>query len=467
LKNYFNSLDDVNLVNHERRLAGGNYKKWKLEIESLSQRSINEILPNKVISLEDLKSVLKNINRVNTPIFLDPENATWLDVACHGNARQNLEYSTIEKHLRTARFMVNHAVPVDFRNLTIESVIKHFDYRISIEGATRDALRHERDAVYMFLRAFKQFSDEWREYLILPKKRGGMKTPFVLMPAQVNKLYHGTFGNTTYENVLAQTIVFTLINFGMRPPSEIINLNLENVNIDKNGAGYIWIKEDKKGNIERQYFPYDKKVLSSKVYRTPLNYINTWRDTVKNEYSGDALFLQPNGRRITGKWLRTHIVNRGKGILQEKKFKLYTCRHTFATYYYDWTKDLKEVARRLGHSKTDSIDHYIGICKDLKTQIGKKGNLFDKALRRNSKKSYFGGKPKKRLSAKKGTISNLPSCWPVWARQDRAQFLGGKIEIVASFKHYLEYCINSLTKPFSYFFLFLDKNFLVVMPDRY
>ena len=262
--------------------------------------------------------------------------------------------------------MENHIVPVDFRNLNVETVIKHFDYRIEFENASRDALRHERDAIYMFLRAYKQFTDEWREYLKLPKKRGGLKTPFVLMPSQVNKLYHGTYGKTTYENVLGQTIVFTLISFGMRPPSEIINLNLENVNINKNGAGYIWIKEDKKKGIERQYFPYDKKVLSSKVYRTPLNYIKTWRDKAKKDYSGNALFLQPNGKRITGKWLRDHITKKGKEIIQENSFKLYTCRHTFATYYYDWTKDIKEVARRLGHSKTDSVDHYIGICNDFK-----------------------------------------------------------------------------------------------------
>ena len=395
--------------------VGGINQKWNILRKNGRQYNVDQIIPKCGISLEELKSALKNINRVNTPIFLDPEKATWLDVACHGKARQNLELSTIEKHLRTARFMESHEVPVDFRHLTVENVIKHFDYRIVIEKATRDALRHERDAVFMFLRAYKQFTKEWREYLILPKKRGGLKTPFVLMPSQVNQLYHGTFGSTIYENVLAQTIVFTLINFGMRPPSEIINLDLENVNINKNGAGYIWIIEDKKDNIERQYFPYDKKVLSSKVYRTPLNYINTWRDKIKNEHSGNALFLQPNGRRITGKWLRTHIVNRGKQILQEKKFKLYTCRHTFATYYYDWTKDLKEVARRLGHSKTDSVDHYIGICKDLKTQIGKKGNLFDKALRR---KNDFGGKPKKRLSPKKPAISILPSRCEVWARQD-------------------------------------------------
>jgi len=414
-ENHINNHYDYDLADNFNQLAGGNKEKCNILTKG-RQKYTNEILPKSGISLGEIKSALENINRVNTPIFLDPKKTTWLDVACHGKARQNLGYTTIEKHLRTARFMENHTIPVDFRELTVENIVRHFDYRIEVENATRDALRHERDAVYMFLRAYKQFTKEWREYLILPKKRGGLKTPFVLMPSQVNELYHGTFGQTIYENVLSQTIVFILINFGMRPPSEIINLNMENININTNGAGYIWIKEDKKNGIERQYFPYDKKVLSSKVYRTPLNYINTWRDKVQNEYSENALFLQPNGKRITGKWLRTHIVNRGKEIIKDNRFKLYTCRHTFATYYYDWTKDIKEVARRLGHSKTDSVDHYIGICKDLKTHIGKKGNLFDKALRRKNKP--FEGKPKKRLSQKKPSISISPSSWQVWARQD-------------------------------------------------
>jgi len=451
LKNNNNKDYDYNLANNFNDLAGGNKKKCDI-LEKERQEHINGILPKKVLSLEELRSALENTNRVNTPIFLDPQSATWLDVACHGKARQNLKYTTIEKHLRTARFMVNHDVPVDFRNLTVESVIKHFDYRIAMENATRDALRHERDAVFMFLRAYKQFSDEWREYLILPKKHGGMKTPFVLMPSQVNRLYHGTFAKTRYENVLFQTIVFTLVNFGMRPPSEIINLNLENVVVDKNGTGYIWIKEDKKDGIERQYFPYDKKVLSSKVYRTPFNYINTWRDKVKTEKSGNALFLQPNGKRVTGKYIRDHIVKTGKKIT-DNRFKLYTCRHTFATYYYDWTRDLKEVARRLGHSKTDSIDHYIGIRKDLKNQIGNKGNLFDKALRHNKRLEDSlkrDCRPKKRLSRLSPPVVRYGPAEIETRQQEKEN------EIVFSKHHYLVFGINFFTKIFSYFFTFFD-----------
>jgi len=140
--------------------------------------------------------------------------------------------------------MSNHPVPVNFRNLTIESVIKHFDYRRAIENASRDALRHERDAVYMFLRAFRQFTPEWKEYVKLPKKQSGLATPFILFPKTLNKLYHGTYGKTQYENVLFQTIAFTIANFGMRPPSELWMMRTDH--LYKLDRPYIKVVEKKK-----------------------------------------------------------------------------------------------------------------------------------------------------------------------------------------------------------------------------
>jgi len=438
--------------------AGGYQQKWK-EALDLKPDVLNTIIPEVGITVEVISEHLENISIVDVPIFLDPKTATWLDVAHHAKARQNLGSTTIEKHFRTARFMINHPLPVDFRNLSIESVIKHFDYRRAIENASRDALRHERDAVFMFLRAFKQFTDEWKEYVKLPKKRRGTSTPFVLFPKMLNHLYHGSYGKTHYEDVLFQTIVFTVANFGMRPPSEIINLDLQNVVINKDGTGYIWIKEDKKGGIERQYFPFDKKVLSSRVYRTPANYMNTWRHKVANDLSGDALFLMPDGKRVTGKYIRDHISMNGKIIVNDDRFKLYTLRHTFATYYYDWTRDLKKVARRLGHNKTDSVDHYIGICDDLKTQIGKKANLFDQALRHfkdnGGKQGERDCRPKKALSQK---VSPVGGYGPAEAQKFQQE---KKLEIVLSFWHYLNIGISTISFYFSFFKFLEVKNWAI------
>lgn len=447
-----NKNSEINFNNSKNHSAiehrGGDSQEWNI----LSDLGLNvECLIPEGINMEVLTKQLETINRVDVPIFLDPKTAPWLDVAYHGIARQNLSIATIEKHFRTARFMVNHPQPVDFRNLTVENIVKHFDYRITFENATRDALRHERDAIYMFLRAFKQFTPEWREYLILPKKKGKIKNPFVIFPSTLNKLYHATYSKNEYENILMQTIVFTIANIGMRPPSEIINLDIDSLIINNDGTGYIWIKEQKKGDTERQYIPFDKKVLSSKVYRTPFNYLKTWRPLVSNNKSGKALFLQLDGKRITGKYIRDHIVKIGKKISKDNRFKLYTLRHTFATYYYDWTKDIKKVARVLGHSKTDSVDFYINIANDFNNQLGKKSNLFNQALRQPLK--MVGGKPVKRDRRPKKALSRLFSPVGWYGPAEILTFLQKKKrEIDLRFLHYLG-IFNSLTKPFFSFFV--------------
>ena len=175
-------------------------------------------------------------------------------------------------------------------------------------------------------------------------------------------------------------MVFMGFNFGMRPPSEICNLNLEDVVINDDSTGYIRIHEDKKHGKHRLIYPYNKTVLSSSVFKTPKNYIDNWRHKVANKNSRNALFLMPNGQRVATWYLRDHIAPVGKKVCNEKSFILYTMRHTFATYLYEYTKDMKKVAKRLGHKKSDTVDRYVHIADSMKEQTGKR-NLFNQALR--------------------------------------------------------------------------------------
>jgi len=55
-------------------------------------------------------------------------------------------------------------------------------------------------------------------------------------------------------------------------------------------------------------------------------------------------------------------------------------RHTFATYYYQLTKNLKKVSVKLGHTKTKNTDKYVAIAEDLEEQFKGK-NLFNIALK--------------------------------------------------------------------------------------
>ncbi|KYK20885.1 hypothetical protein AYK21_05455 [Thermoplasmatales archaeon SG8-52-2] len=369
------------------RLDGGKNQEWKRIIKIISQNQINK-LPN-VDIMSALAYELKNIKRTKFPIFLDPKTASFVDVGIHAKIRQYLSDSTIEKNLRYARFMEKHPCPVDFRNLTAESFIRHIDYRLEIENppATPNAIKHEKKAILMFLRAYNMYSDQWKKLVKTPPVTDNDENIEVPFPTVVNELYHAKYSKDKYENILMQTIVFLGFNFGMRPPSEICNLNLEDIILNKDGTGYIRIHEDKKHGKNRIIIPFNKTVLSSPVFKTPLNYINNWRNKVANNKSENALFLKPDGGRITGKYLRDHITPEGKKIAGSY-FHLYTMRHTCATYLYEYTKELEIVRRRLGHKKPSTTIKYVHIADSIKRQVGKR-NLFNQALRLISKR----GKP--------------------------------------------------------------------------
>jgi integrase len=386
-ENLINNSQNSELTNSQKELVGGINQEWKNIIKKISQKQVEHALHGDI--MRNLAYELKNIKRTEFPIFLDPKTASFVDVGIHAKIRQYLSDSTIEKNLRYARFMEKHPCPVDFRNLTAENFLRHIDYRLELENppATPNALKHEKKAILMFLRAYNLYSDQWKKLVKTPPVTDSEENIEVPFPTVVNELYHATYSKNKYENILMQTIVFLGINFGMRPPSEICNLNLEDIILNKDGTGYIRIHEDKKRGKNRVIIPFNKTVLSSPVFKTPKNYTDNWRDKVANDKSGNALFLKPDGRRITGKYLRDHITPTGKKIAGSY-FHLYTMRHTCATYLYEYTKELEIVRRRLGHKKPSTTIKYVHIADSIKRQVGKR-NLFNQALRSISKR----GKP--------------------------------------------------------------------------
>ena len=120
--------------------VGGKYQRWKLEIEELSKRFVNGNIPPLGNIMGELTYALKHIKRTDFPIFLDPQNSSFIQVAQHAKIRQYLADNTIIKNIRYARFMEVHSCPIDFRNLSFDQVLKHFDYRIEVENATSNAL---------------------------------------------------------------------------------------------------------------------------------------------------------------------------------------------------------------------------------------------------------------------------------------------------------------------------------------
>ena len=383
---------------------GGGQKKWNTLKPVRSESVKRPKIPLVGDIMRELADALKHINRTNFPIFLDPQTSSFIQVAQHGKIRQYLAENTIIKNIRYARFMELHPCPIDFRNLTPESVLKHFDYRIELENATAHALAHEKKTIMMFLRAYglkKEDLELWAQVLRTPPVIINDKIDFVY-PQDVHNFYifdgysnKRNYALRVYENKLFQHIAFLGFNFGMRCPSEIVTLTLDDVKINKDGTGHITIHEKKKRGKERDIIPYSKKILSSNRYKTPKNYRDNWRHKVANKESGNAFFLQWNGKPITEKYVRDHLSPSGKKITGNPKFKPYNMRHTFATYYYQLTKNIKKVSKKLGHTKTANTDKYVDVAEDLEEQFNGK-NLFNIALKPHN--IIVGGKQKKQVT---------------------------------------------------------------------
>jgi len=64
-------------------------------------------------------------------------------------------------------------------------------------------------------------------------------------------------------------------------------------------------------------------------------------------------------------------------------------RHTFATFLYQYTKNIKKVSKRPGHTKTANTDKYVSIAEDLEEQYNGK-NLFNLALKPHNSEAVVG-----------------------------------------------------------------------------
>jgi hypothetical protein len=93
--------------------------------------------------------------------------------------------------------MERHPCPVDFRNLTPEDFLRHIDYRLEIEDppATPNAIKHEKKAILLFLRAYNQYTEKWKKIVKTPPVTENDENIEIPFPTVVNELYHAKYSN--------------------------------------------------------------------------------------------------------------------------------------------------------------------------------------------------------------------------------------------------------------------------------
>ena len=352
---FFNeSLDSYST--NSQGLVGGKDQEWNI-LEDVSQNHVEQ--PKSPLDGEDMGELeyVEKLNRFDCPITLNPKTASFVDVGIHAALRQRLGRSTVEKHLRYARFMENHVLSVDFRNPSYENFIRHMDYREQIEQASPNALKHEWNAMRMFLRSYG--ISEWNYRLPTAPKSHKRILPF---PDVVYKFFHHQYSKDKYENTLFQYLFYHSFMIGWRVPSEICEMTTNDVILNGDGTGCIVITEPKKHRSQRTVFPR-KQILDSRTHKSFKNWIDHWRPKVENQYSGDALYLWPSGRPITVRTLGHKLSKYGKQVWEP--FKPYDVRHWCAVSRLIEQKvntgsfDVLPVKNWLGHEKIETTMNYI------------------------------------------------------------------------------------------------------------
>ncbi|MFC1980773.1 tyrosine recombinase XerC [Chloroflexota bacterium] len=138
--------------------------------------------------------------------------------------------------------------------------------------------------------------------------------------------------------------------------SELVNLNLEQVNLNTNEIR-VWGKGSK-----------ERVVLVGKPAASALSaYLGQGRPRLLGEKRSNALFLNRYGVRLPPRRVQKILEKYAKSI--DKRIHPHMLRHTFATHLLDGGADLRVVQELLGHAQLSSTQIYTHVTRSQARKI--------------------------------------------------------------------------------------------------
>jgi len=261
-----------------------------------------------------------------------------------GMSRHTLAAYSSDLH-QLADFLASRTVP-DWADVTPDNVAAFMDDldERSYAGATKARKVAAMRSLFRFLKEERMVADNPTDELHSP--RIGRPLPRALKPEEVDRLLAGAADDSRPDGLRDCAMLELMYACGLRV-SELVGLDLGHIDLDSGTVRCFG-----KGAKER-VVPLHETAVSALE-----RYLVNGRPTLASPRSGDALFLNRKGHRLTrqGFWLRLQRCATAAGIAT--KITPHMLRHSFATHLLHGGASLRHVQELLGHASISTTQIY-------------------------------------------------------------------------------------------------------------
>ncbi|MCL2140285.1 MAG: tyrosine recombinase XerC [Dehalococcoidia bacterium] len=140
--------------------------------------------------------------------------------------------------------------------------------------------------------------------------------------------------------------------------SELAGLNTDQLDMEARE-----IRVHGKGNKERLV------IIGAPATRSLQMYVQDIRPLLANKHSGQALFINYRGTRLSSRWVQKLVIRYATAAGLSKRVHPHMLRHTFATHLLDGGADLRVVQDLLGHSNLSTTQIYTHVTQNQARRV--------------------------------------------------------------------------------------------------
>ncbi len=201
--------------------------------------------------------------------------------------------------------------------------------------------------------------------------RGNRRLPAAVSVAEVERLM-STPNTATQLGLRDRALLELLYASGLRL-SELASLDRSDVDLESKEARVIG-----KGSKERVV------LLGAIAAEWILEYIQSSRPKLASPRSGDALFLNRFGGRLSARGIQGIVKKRALEAGLDPSFHTHNLRHTFATHLLDGGADLRVVQDLLGHASPSTTQIYTHVSPEQARRVYLESHPGTRLTRRKS-----------------------------------------------------------------------------------